>query len=142
MPDAIICFSDMEFDDNQKGIVSNTWRVTNEQLDESKSTLHENLKQLAKEHNIKLPKIIYWNISKKSKNNVPVIQSEENVIMLGGYSPSILPSLAKNTLMEDLSPEKFLEEVLKLEKYKRIENYIPFYKLEGDVKVEHYNKKR
>jgi hypothetical protein len=85
--DKLFIFSDMQFD---------------QALAKSSKTHFENLKQEFEILGKKMPTIIFWNLRGNTKD-FPVYDNENNVILLSGYSPSLLNFILENTEITPLS---------------------------------------
>ncbi len=111
-PKAIIIFSDMEFD----------------QSGNTEKTLYKKIKKnLFTKEGIEIPKIIFWNIAKKTKGNYPVKATEDGTILVGGFSPSLFPTLIKFLETgETLNSMTFVQEVTTNERYKNVTKLVPF----------------
>lgn len=96
LPTHIIIISDMEFDD---GVYSKG------------GTNFEGWKKAFAESGYKLPQIIFWNVAGKIEG-LPVTQYENDVIMVAGFSTSILDNLLE---LENYTPAASMMQ--KLDKY-------------------------
>lgn len=99
LPSHLIIISDMEFD---MGIVSKN------------GTNFESWKNLFKEKGYNLPKIVFWNVAGNT-NGVPTTKFDNDVIMVSGFSTSILENILT---LENYTPVDIMLETL--EKYKNI----------------------
>ena len=77
MPAALLVISDMEFD--QCGNIS--------PLDYTR--------KLYNNSGYEMPSIVFWNVNSR-KGNVPATVNDKGVILVGGYSPTILKSILEN----------------------------------------------
>jgi hypothetical protein len=100
MPSTILILSDMEFDT----AMSNPG-ITN----------FEEIKQRYAFHGFKLPKIVFWNINASS--NVPVTIQDENTLLVGGFSPSIMKYILATG---SVSPMDLLNQVVNSSRYKAV----------------------
>jgi hypothetical protein len=75
MPEAILIISDMEFD-----TASRT------------STNFETIKAKYAQVGYRMPKVVFWNANARG-NNSPVTKDEENVVLIGGYSPVAMKTI-------------------------------------------------
>jgi len=94
MPKSLFIFSDMQFDSCG-----------------AQKTNFQSMKEKFFTHNYELPQIVFWNLQGKI-TDVPVKVDQNGVVLVSGFSPSLLEQLMKG---EDLSPLKFMLQVL--EKY-------------------------
>lgn len=100
MPKILLFLSDMQFNDCNAG----EW---NETLLKTMQTKYTNAGYL-------MPAVVFWNLV--SYGNVPALGNEEGVMMISGFSPSIL----KGVLSSDFSritPEKLMLDVVLSPKY-------------------------
>ena len=98
LPKNIIIVSDMEFDYCVKNYTS-----------------FEYIKKMFKKESIPMPTLIFWNVNSSGKN-VPVKFNETGVILVSGFSPSIL-----RYVMEGKTPIQFMLDVLMSERYNIID---------------------
>lgn len=100
----LLIISDMEFD-------YSTCNPNNY----SQNKLFEILKAKFKEHNYKLPKLIFWNVNSRT-NTIPLVQNELGVILVSGFSPAVTNLVLSN----ELDPYKALVKELMKERYSKI----------------------
>lgn len=81
LPENIIIISDMEFD---LAVYSNQKINTN--------TLLENMYIKFKDYNYTMPKLIFWNVN-SYQNNIPVINPNEKISYVSGFTPAIFETL-------------------------------------------------
>lgn len=81
MPSRIILLSDMQFD-RSCGSLGNP-----------NPKIMELIRAKYESAGYKVPIIVFWNLS--SYNNVPVTVHESGVVMVSGFSPSIMKSILK-----------------------------------------------
>jgi hypothetical protein len=88
MPSCIYIISDMQFDEccNSSGF----------------STFEKWQKKFKEELNVDLPKIIFWNVS-NSYNTVPITINDNGVLLVSGFSPSILKFIMSGNYNDTLS---------------------------------------
>ena len=79
MPDRILIVSDMEFD----RATSQTTALY------GMKALFDILADRYAEYGYKLPKLVFWNVCSRT-NTIPMTENEMGVILVSGYSPSIL----------------------------------------------------
>lgn len=97
----IFVFSDMQFDMAFKN---------------AEKTHFEMMRVLFEESNIPLPTIIFWNL-RADTNDFPVTSNENGVILLSGYSPSLLKSLLDD---EEITPLNMMFHIIHSERYDAI----------------------
>jgi hypothetical protein len=95
----IFVFSDMQFD----VAFSKTNTVTKFQL----------MQQKFKRANVEMPQIVFWNL-RGDTNDFPVQSDERGVILMSGYSPSLLNSLLDG---KDITPLDVLLNVIDSSRY-------------------------
>lgn len=101
-PERVIVISDMQFDQADQNM-----------------TNHEAIDKMYKENNLTRPTIIYWNVS--SELDFPVTTRDKNVCMIGGFSPSILNTLATT---REFTPSKIMRDVIESKQYDKIRESI------------------
>lgn len=97
----IFCFSDMQFDE----------AFTN-------ATHFEVFKKKFSDINMEMPNIIFWNL-RGDTDGVPVSCNEKGVVLLSGYSPSLLTSILEG---EELTPLSVMTRVITSSRYDKIIN--------------------
>lgn len=97
----IFIFSDMQFD---TACGNNT------------QTHFELMREKFKRANVEMPQIIFWNLRGGTKD-FPVSCNDKGVILLSGYSPSLLTSLLDN---KEVSPMDVLMNVINSPRYDKI----------------------
>ena len=97
MPEAIYIISDMEFD------------VCMEKADKS---VFDNAKGRFEAAGYRLPKVVFWNVASRHRQQ-PVTRNEAGAALVSGCTPRLF-SMA---LSDDLTPFKFMMEVLESERY-------------------------
>ncbi len=100
MPDTIYIVSDMEFD----------WCA-----DDAEITNFEYAKNLFASHGYKLPKVVFWNVQSRNRQQ-PVTMNEQGVALVSGCSPRLF-SMVMNG---DIDPYHFMMEVIGSERYAKI----------------------
>lgn len=91
LPKACLIISDMQFDDA-------TYHVEQE-------TLMEGIAKRYREYGYEVPKLIFWNVSCYAHNTVPLQQHPTGVILVSGFSKSIVDMVMSG----ELDPEKALK---------------------------------
>lgn len=100
MPSALYIISDMEFD----------WCTRDASL-----TNFEYAKQLFEEHGYQLPRVVFWNVAARNRQQ-PVTQNEQGVALVSGCTPRIFGMLKSGVL----NPYAFMMQVLGSERYRDI----------------------
>lgn len=101
MPSAVYIISDMEFD-----YCTNDASLSN----------FENAQKQFQEHGYALPKLVFWNVNSR-RQQVPVTQNEQGVILVSGCSPKIFEMVVNG----ENSPYAFMMSVLNSERYDKIQ---------------------
>lgn len=101
MPERVICISDMQFD--QQGNQTNLAAID----------------QLFAQRKLRRPTLIFWNVG--GALDFPATNSDSNVCLIGGFSPTILTTL---TTMKTFSPECVLREVIDSERYQLVRDHL------------------
>ena len=104
MPERIVIVSDMQFD----------YACTST----PDKTLFESFIEKYEEHGYKMPKLIFWNTSIYSGQNVPLRTNENGVILLSGFSSNMVNMVVNN----ELDPFKALIKILKSKKYNCVDS--------------------
>lgn len=102
-PNTVLVVSDMEFD---------SCTCADEYL-------FEHLKQLYKQHGYKLPRLAFWNVASR-KQGIPIVENDNGVVLVSGYSQSIL----NQVLNSEVSAIKALESVLNTDRYNNLIAYL------------------
>jgi hypothetical protein len=103
MPRIVLIISDMEF--NSCGTFTN----------------YEKFKSQYEEAGYKAPLVVFWNVS-SSNGTSPVRFNEENVAMIGGYSPVIMKQILQGGL-EDMTPLGMMLKTIK-DKYEYLNDIL------------------
>ena len=101
LPNRIVILSDMEFDQATGYAHRN-------------STNLEAIKQKYERYGYDFPQIIFWNVQARSKQ-VPATMNENGVILVSGYSPSILKSVLSDEPI--ITPYKAMLNTIMVERY-------------------------
>lgn len=101
MPTMIMILSDMEFNGGTSG-----WNETAQEMFE----------RMYNEAGYKMPKIVYWNIHRKS-DNFPVHFDKSGVALVSGFSPALLTNLLAG---KDLNPVSMMMDVVNSERYSKV----------------------
>lgn len=99
MPKRIYAISDMEFD-----AVSSRGKITN----------FGQIQRLYAEAGYEMPTLIFWNVASIG-NNVPVSKDENGVILVSGFSPSVV-----GFITDGYTPEEFMLKVLRSKRYEPV----------------------
>lgn len=94
MPQAVLIISDMQFDGC------------------AKETNFTTIKNMYKESNYELPKLIFWNVN--YHGNTPIKKDRENTALVSGYSPSIMKSILSG---KEVTPYDQMIETIMNERY-------------------------
>jgi len=107
---SVVIFSDMEFDQSRSD-QETPWE-----------TAHETIKRKFSDAGYSnLPTIVYWNL--RSSASVPVLADEPGVVMLAGFSASMMQAFLDRRL-DDVTPLALLHEVLGKDCYARLQAVI------------------
>ena len=101
MPTTILILSDMEFNEATND---------NGRMD---VTAQEMIEASYEESGYKTPKIIYWNIQSRNRNN-PVQFDKQGTALISGFNTSILKDVLSG---EDLTPESIMLKVINNPRY-------------------------
>ena len=106
----LLIISDMEFD-------SATINYSDNDQDEEKRicTLFEHISSKYKSHGYELPKMVFWRVN-GSTNGIPLKTNKSGVILVSGYSTSVVNMILSN----ELDPIKALIKILLGERYSKI----------------------
>ena len=100
LPAKLVIISDMEFDSCVEG-----GSLTNFNSAKKKYTAH----------GYELPQVVFWNVASRHRQQ-PVTQNEQGVALVSGVTPRIFSMIAGG----ELSPYKFMMEVIGSERYAKI----------------------
>lgn len=100
LPETIYIVSDMEFD----------WCA-----DDAEITNFEYAKKLFASHGYKLPKVVFWNVQSRNRQQ-PVTMNEQGVALVSGCTPRLFSMVMEG----DLDPYHFMMEVIGSERYAKI----------------------
>ena len=98
MPEYLIVLSDMQFDPSQSG---------------NKETAFEEASRMFAEKGYDLPKVVFWNLASRGDN--PVTHGTNNVIMVSGFSPSIMTSILAD--VDQFTPFNMMVNTICTERY-------------------------
>lgn len=99
MPSALYFITDMEFDCCSSAGTTN----------------FEYAKRLFAQHGYSLPKVVFWNVEARNRQQ-PVTQNEQGVVLVSGCTPRIFDMLKNG----ELNPYAFMMQVLGSERYRDI----------------------
>lgn len=103
MPNAIIIFSDMQFNYALHGYRG---------YERGNFTAQEMIRNKYESSGYKMPKIVYWNLNGSS--NVPVIDKETGALLVSGFSPSLMKSILSN---QDYNPIEAILDIVGNDRY-------------------------
>ena len=98
MPGYVLILSDMEFDRCAKN-------------DHSAMEMIEHKYEKA---GYQLPKIVFWNLNSRSKNNKPVRFDKDGTALVSGFSPAIMKSILS---AENFTPEAIMLDTVNVPRY-------------------------
>ena len=101
MPNAIIIFSDMQFN-----------QAVRTYHEVGKLSAQEMIRSQYESAGYKMPKIVYWNLNGSS--NVPVLDKETGALLVSGFSPSLMKSILSN---QDYNPIEAILDIVGKERY-------------------------
>lgn len=102
MPKTVLIVSDMEFDSGVSGRCD--------------SVLFEEISARFEDKGYKLPKLVFWNVDSRT-NTIPIVQNENGVILLSGFSKNLLSMV----MSSELDPYKALVKQLESDRYKVVD---------------------
>ena len=79
-------------------------------------TNNERIERLYNDNGYKIPSIIYWNV--RSSNDVPVEGTDDNKVLLSGFSPSLFNQVIEK--LDDLNPEKIFLNTVMSSRYDKV----------------------
>lgn len=103
LPKRLYIISDMEFDYCAA---------------DASQTNFEYAKKLFEDAGYKLPEIVFWNVSSRSRQQ-PVTKNEQGVLLVSGCTPRIFSMIADGSI-SDSTPYEFMLKVLMSERYEKI----------------------
>tara|TARA_B000000565_G_scaffold127827_1_gene96499 strand:- start:199 stop:738 length:540 start_codon:yes stop_codon:yes gene_type:complete len=95
MPEIILVFSDMEFDQADRANTDYEW-----------------LDKLYAQHGYKRPQLVFWNLNARP-GNVPVTVDDNGTALVSGYSPNIL----RTVLSDDMNPYQIMLDTVDVDRY-------------------------
>ena len=98
MPEILLIFSDMQFDQCAR-------------FDDSAM---EMIRRKFTESGYNVPKIVFWNLN--ANDNVPVKYNEKGVAMVSGFSPAIMKAILSCD-MDDFTPESIMKQTVMQPRY-------------------------
>jgi len=98
MPEMVIIFSDMQFDQCVR-------------FDDSAI---EMIKRQYYDAGYEMPKVVFWNL--RATENVPVKFNENGVALVSGFSPSILKAIVSNDF-EQFTPLSIMNQAIAIDRY-------------------------
>ncbi len=100
IPDSLYIISDMEFD----------WCA-----EDASVTNFENAKKSFEKHGYKLPRLVFWNVCSRNRQQ-PVTMNDEGVILVSGCTPQIFSMITNDRI----DPYQFMMSVITSKRYERI----------------------
>lgn len=100
LPSKLVVISDMEFNCCVKNASLSNF---------------ENAKKKYEEKGYKLPEVVFWNVNSRNTHQ-PVTMNEQGVALVSGLTPKLFDMIAGG----NLSPYKFMMDILGRERYKKI----------------------
>jgi len=79
-------------------------------------TVFQSLKRQFQKHGYRLPEIVFWNV-RGDTSDFPVINSETNVAMISGFSPSLLTTVLNGDLP---NPYEIMRRAIDSDRYARV----------------------
>lgn len=121
MPSKILIISDMQFDTarrKQFGMVRSKF-VEHQHTDQQTlfDTIKEEWAQITK-GKVSMPKLIFWNVCDTDKDTIPMVENENGLILLSGFSTNIL----KMAMSGQYDPFAALLEILGSKRYLPVES--------------------
>ena len=118
MPKSILILSDMEYDAVRSG---NVWSYDydHEAIAQEDEVLFECIAEKYKKAGYELPKLIFWNVNSRT-NTIPLTESKAGVILLSGFSQSLMEMV----MSSELDPYKALVKVLEKGRYSVIDSVL------------------
>ena len=83
--------------------------------DDAEITNFEYAKKLFASHGYKLPKVVFWNVQSRNRQQ-PVTMNEQGVALVSGCTPRLFSMVMEG----DLDPYHFMMEVIGSERYAKI----------------------
>jgi hypothetical protein len=109
MPTMVLILSDMEFNEGTGGGYRgehSKWNPTAQQM----------IEKMYADAGYKMPKVVYWNIQSRNKNN-PVQFDKQGTALVSGFSPALLTGLLGG---EDLTPYSMMMKIIGGDRYEPI----------------------
>ena len=100
LPETLYIISDMEFDAC---------------VEDASATIFENAKRKFAVYGYKLPKVVFWNVASRNKQQ-PVTMNEQGVALVSGVTPRIFSMVTGG----EISPYKVMMDVLGAKRYQKI----------------------
>ena len=118
MPKSILIVSDMEYDAVRSG---NVWSYDwdHEDIVSKDIVLFEHIANKYEKAGYELPKLIFWNVNSRT-NTIPLTESKAGVILLSGFSQSLMEMV----MSSELDPYKALVNILNKKRYAVVEKVL------------------
>ena len=100
MPKKLIIFSDMQFDEATYG----------------QETAFEMIRNEYEKSGYIMPTVVFWNLHERG-NNIPVKFDERGVVLVSGFSPSIMTAILGGD-EENLNPLSIIQDAVGIDRYK------------------------
>ena len=82
---------------------------------ENRQTLFSDIELEYNDHELKLPRLIFWNVNSRTLT-IPMIENDNGLVLLSGFSPNIM----KMVMNSKLDPYECLKETLMDVRYRII----------------------
>ena len=103
LPQTILLISDMQFDSSQFHM---------------DKTLFEEISYRFKQFGYKLPKLVFWNLSGRTSNTIPLQQNDYGLILISGFSTHLFEMVMSN----EFDPYKALIKILSSKRYQPVQD--------------------
>ena len=100
MPETIIIFSDMEFDNNR-------------QINKPNKVAFESIKELYEQSGYAIPNIVFWNLRNKTKQT-PITKNDEGAVLVSGFSFNTFKQIGK---LGEFNPIQLMFDTVFIERY-------------------------
>lgn len=101
---AVVIVSDMEFDEARG---ASSWYWSGRRELESQDTLFAKIGKTWSEAGYELPKIVFWNVASRT-GAVPMQENKNGLLLVSGFSQSILDMLSEGGTMIDIIRKKLM----------------------------------
>lgn len=90
VPEVLVCFSDMQF--NAAANFNGYSRPV---------SLFHHIKEKFEQRELKMPKLVFWNVNSDLCENTPVTHDESGTALISGFSPALMKALLDTGLNSD-----------------------------------------